>query len=42
MEDLEFDAAIQDINEAVAAMTQVIDNIKALEHETDQQQIPIF
>lgn len=42
MEDTEFDAAIKDMDEAIAAMTQVIDNIKALEHETDQQQIPIF
>lgn len=42
MEDVKFDAAIKDIDETIAAMTQVINNIKALEHEKDPQQFPIF
>lgn len=33
MEDMEFDAAIKDMDETIVVMTQVIDNIKALEHE---------
>lgn len=42
MEDMEFDAAIKDIDDTIAAITQVINNIKALEHEKDPQQLPIF
>lgn len=42
MEDIEFDAAMKDIDETIAAMTQVIDNTKALEHEKDPRQFPIF
>lgn len=35
MEDVEFDAAMKDIDDTIAALTKVIDNIKALEHEKD-------
>lgn len=42
MEDIEFDAAMKDIDDTIAALTKVIDNIKALEHEKDPRQFPIF
>lgn len=36
MEDMEFDAAIKDMDDTIAVMTQVIDNIKALDEKDPQ------